>query len=112
MDTKIQLSRQLPDRLVNELYRIADKYQKKGVRLFIFGSFANATNRTTSDLDIGVLWQGKRSSRIFRNLYNDIHDLPTIRKIDLVDMDQVDKAFKNKVFKKDILFLSDRMVKV
>lgn len=91
---KRQLKYNLPDRLWRALESIAFKYKDEGLKLFIFGSFAQLKNKSTSDLDIGVCWVSKRDPLLFNQLYLDIQELPTIRKIDLVDMSQVDESFR------------------
>lgn len=111
VQTKTYFEKQLPKRLAEALYKIAQKYDRKGVTLFIFGSFARDGANKTSDLDLGMLWKEKRNSRISTELYRDIRRLPTIRKIDLVDMEQVDQAFKKKVLSQDILVLTDDTIK-
>jgi predicted nucleotidyltransferase len=111
MNTNLELKKRLPSRFIDELLRLGEKYQKKGAQLFVFGSFATASNRQTSDLDLGVLWKGKRKNHIFTSLYSEIQALPTIRKIDLVDMEQVDNDFKKKVLESGIIFLNEESVK-
>jgi predicted nucleotidyltransferase len=105
MSLKSELKKRLPVRVADDLLQIGKNYRKKGVQLFIFGSIAKSTNRQTSDIDIGVLWDDGRQARIFTNLYSDIQDLPTIRKIDLVDMEQASKSFKNKVLASKVIYL-------
>lgn len=87
----------LPTRLLRALQTLARTYQEQGLKLFIFGSFARGDQRPTSDLDLGVEWSGERDPRTFTRLYEAIQELPTIRKIELVDFSQVDSAFKNVV---------------
>jgi predicted nucleotidyltransferase len=106
MDIDSTLRKELPARVVNALLHVAEKYQKEGMTLFLFGSFATASNRAASDLDIGLLWESERKPHLFTQLYADIQNLPTIRKIDLVDMKQVDKEFRNKVLASEILLLN------
>lgn len=101
-EAKYHIEQRLPNRLIESLHEMEEKYRDKGIRLFIFGSFARSQDRQTSDLDLGVQWIGKRSSKIFSDFCRDVHKLPTIRKIDVVDMEQVDEGFKNKVMKEAI----------
>jgi predicted nucleotidyltransferase len=112
MNIESTLKKELPARVVNALLHVAEKYQKKGITLFLFGSFATASNRPRSDLDIGLLWEGERKPHLFTQLYTEIQDLPTIRKIDLVDMEQADEGFINKVLASEILFLNRKPAKV
>lgn len=106
-DVKAYLEKQLPSRLVKELYRLAQKYQKKGAKLFVFGSFAQLKNRKTSDLDLGVIWQKERSSHTFSELYSEVLDLPTIRKIDLVDTALIDEAFKASIMQHAVFLANE-----
>lgn len=94
--------RSLPERLRQQLHELAGKYRKKGMHLFIFGSFARADQRTTSDLDLGIEWERKRSEKLFTQPYNEIQELPTIRKIDLVDFEKAEKKFKDTALKDKI----------
>ena len=84
----------LPRRLLQALQELAWEYRRDGLELFIFGSFARGDQRPTSDLDIGVEWRGERNPETFLHLYRDVQALPTIRQIDLVDLAQVDPAFR------------------
>lgn len=96
----------LPARLMKALEEVAEKYDRKGLILFIFGSFARSKQRKTSDLDIGVLWKSVRNPKMFTELYQDIQQLPTIRKIDLVDMHQVDKDFRKKAVEEGVMLFN------
>lgn len=93
-------------RLISELVHLGKKYQTQGIRIFIFGSAVQENDRQESDLDLGVIWDTERSERIFNSLYWDIQDLPTVRKIDLVDMEQVDPVFRESALR-DALFLDE-----
>ena len=88
------LSSSLPPRLLRSLQKLARTYREEGLELFMFGSFARGDQRPTSDLELGVEWVGKRNSKVFTRLYWEVQDLPTIRKIELVDFSQVDPEFK------------------
>ncbi|HEX6981847.1 MAG TPA: nucleotidyltransferase domain-containing protein [Balneolaceae bacterium] len=103
---KKYIEQRLPQRLMDELYGLAEKYRYEGVKLFVFGSFAKLDDRQTSDLDLGVAWIKERSPIVFSKLYRDVMDLPTIRKIDLIDVESVDESFRNHIMK-DAVFLSE-----
>jgi uncharacterized protein len=76
----------LPFRLRERLRRVAANYRRHGMEIFLFGSFARGDNRPNSDLDLGVEWTVKRSGALMVQLREEIDNLPTVRKIDLVDM--------------------------
>lgn len=89
------IKKALPERLWKELHRMVDSYRSKGAYLFIFGSFARNEQVHTSDLDLGVEWEKESQKDVFLQLQKDILNLPTIRKIDLVNFDTADDDFKN-----------------
>jgi len=104
-DTVDEMFRQsLPERLRQKLHELAEKYREKGMHLFVFGSFARADQQNTSDLDIGVEWEGEQSEKLLRQLYNEIQELPTIRKIDLVDFEKAENKFGD-IASKDKVYL-------
>lgn len=107
VEARTHIKQRLPDRLVKELIHLAEKYRGKGIRLFIFGSFARSSDHKTSDLDLGVIWSNKRIPKTFTELYRDVQELPTIRKIDLVDMEQVEEKFKNEAMKHALFLLEE-----
>lgn len=106
-DSLAELRSTLPARLLRELQKLARKYQKEGVSLFVFGSFARGDQRQTSDLDLGVEWHGERNPKAFLRLYWDVQELPTVRKIDLVDFEQTDADFR-RVAEADKAYLYER----
>lgn len=87
---------QLPGTLRARLHEIARAYHAEGVELFLFGSFARGDNRRTSDLDLAVGWRRSPSREIFMRLWQEIEDLPTIRKIDLVDLSEAPEELREK----------------
>ncbi len=97
----------LPARLLRDLRALAQKYRSQGVDLFVFGSFARGDQRPTSDLDLGVEWHGKHSPGTFLRLYWEVQELPTIRKIDLVDFEQTGLDFRRAAMAERI-YLSTR----
>ena len=84
----------LAARLLRDLRELARKYQDEGLDMFVFGSFARGDQRPTSDLDLGVEWRDEHSPETFLRLYWDVQELPTIRRIDLVDFEQIDSDFR------------------
>ena len=97
----------LPPRLLRNLRELAQKYQDDGLNLFVFGSVARGDQRPMSDLDLGIECHGKRRLEVFRRLYWDVQELPTIRKIELVDFEQTDSGFRN-VAGLDKIYLVER----
>jgi predicted nucleotidyltransferase len=84
----------LPPRLGSRLKALAQKYRARGIDLFLFGSLARKDNRSNSDLDLGLEWRRPVSAKLFRELCREVDDLPTIRKVDLVDFSKVSHSWK------------------
>jgi hypothetical protein len=85
----------LPSPVLEGLRRLAAESSARGIRLFLFGSFARGDARPTSDLDLGYEMQGGAQPVNRRWLFDAVEALPTIRPIDLVDFASVSPAFRN-----------------
>jgi predicted nucleotidyltransferase len=85
----------LPSPVLEGLRRLAAESSARGIRLFLFGSFARGDARPTSDLDLGYEMQGGIQPVNRRWLFDAVDALPTIRPIDLVDFASVSPAFRN-----------------
>lgn len=83
---------------------MAEKYRAFGIEVFVFGSFAWGDHRPNSDLDLGVEWQNGRSADLWRGLLRDVDDLPTVRKIDLVDFSRAAPEWRS-IARRDRQFL-------
>lgn len=97
----------LPARVLSRLQELGRKYSSQGVELFVFGSHARKDPRPNSDLDLGVEWHRPVSRTIFREICEDIDDLPTIRKVDLVDFSKVSPAWRE-VAERDRVMLPEK----
>lgn len=84
----------LPDGLRSALVDLARTYRARGADLFVFGSFGRGEELPGSDLDLGVEWRVPCSPALFRELSDDVENLPTIRKIDLVDFASMSPRWK------------------
>ncbi|MBI5299235.1 MAG: nucleotidyltransferase domain-containing protein [Deltaproteobacteria bacterium] len=68
--------------------------------VFLFGSQATGEALETSDIDIGILCRDKISAKAFVEAEEVLNtDLPTLRKIDLVDFSSVDKKVRQEALK-------------
>lgn len=75
------------------LVAVARRFAERGLRVFLFGSFAAGTQRPGSDLDLGFEAAPGTPAALVAELRQAIEDLPTIRKIDLVDFGSADEEF-------------------
>jgi len=96
----------LPPGVVEALRELARKYKDSGLDLFVFGSFARGDQYPTSDLDLGVEWNGPCNPELFNRLYWDVQNLTTIRPIDLVDFARVGADFK-RIAATDSIYLAE-----
>jgi len=63
--------------------------------VFLFGSLAENTDMKYSDIDIGIVSEDEISDAVFLSLCDDLnYKADTLRKIDLVDFNKVDSAFR------------------
>ena len=63
--------------------------------IFLFGSLAENTGMRYSDIDTGVICWDEISDSVFLSLCDDLnYATDTLKKIDLVDFDKVDDAFR------------------
>ena len=79
------------DEIIRQIVRIC--WQHNAAEVFLFGSRAKGTERERSDIDIAVLGAEK-----FAVLEEEIADIPTLYKIDLVNLDEC----KNSLLLEDI----------
>lgn len=70
----------LSDRLIQSVKEIGEKYELN--KIVLFGSRARGDNKTTGDIDLAIYPSEKFS--LPGHLTNDIDDLDTLLKIDLV----------------------------
>lgn len=85
----------LPSPVLEGLRRLVAESSARGIRLFLFGSFARGDARPNSDLDLGYEMQGGIPAGHRTWLLDAVAALPTIRPIDLVDFSSVSPAFRN-----------------
>lgn len=62
---------------------------------FIFGSQANKSYLSRSDIDLGIITDEKLTSQQLSKINTDIEELPMLYKIDLVNFNEVDPQFKS-----------------
>lgn len=83
--------------LIKEITRILNKNIPKNFKFFLFGSWAKGNALPTSDLDIAILGPTKVPAKVLLSIKEQIDNLPTLRQIDIVDLNSVDESFKENV---------------
>jgi predicted nucleotidyltransferase len=78
-----------------EVAKIVRREVKLDFRLFLFGSRADKTNDARSDVDIGILAGNPISAKSLFTIREKIDEIPTLQKIDFLDLAAVDGKFQN-----------------
>jgi len=86
-------------KLEKEIRRIIDKYlDLSQYKIFFFGSRVLGKGSERSDIDVGIEGPKEIPSSIFLDIQEEIENLPTLYKIDIVDFKRVSLAFKKIAF--------------
>jgi predicted nucleotidyltransferase len=86
------------EEILKESLRIIRRHLPSGdYRVFLFGSWAKGSAEATSDIDIGILGAQPVDELLLVRLRDEIRGIPTLRRIDVVDLSQTDDAFRNEV---------------
>ena len=83
--------------LKQQLLRFA--CELKGHRVFLFGSQAAGTARVRSDFDVGVDGDEPLPLRTFFAIEDSFDDLPTLYRIDWVDLNRTGPEFRKRAMK-------------
>ena len=67
----------------------------KDHKVLLFGSRARGTAHSRSDFDIGILGKESLSLLAFYEIEDMLENLPTLYKIDLVDLNRVSQKFRD-----------------
>lgn len=68
-------------------------------QILVFGSQATGKAYDTSDVDLAIFGPQAVSRETLSRIREEINALPTLRPIDLVDLNDVDESFQKKVLK-------------
>jgi len=86
--------------LLDEVVRvICDHVQGESLRLYLFGSWAQGRALSVSDLDIALDTGRPIEPAIIQKIAEALDELPTLRKVDIVDLQAVDQEFRKRVLK-------------
>lgn len=87
------------DSLIKIIVDILRKYLSDDYTIYLFGSWAKGNALATSDIDIGVLGKSRVSWSLMAKILDEIESIKTLRKIDIVDFDTKNEAFKANALK-------------
>ena len=66
-------------------------------RILLFGSWARSDAMPTSDIDIGILGKQPVNDLTMARIREELDELPTLRKVEIVDLQAVDDRFREHV---------------
>lgn len=90
---------------LQELQKILLKYiAKRKVKVYLFGSRAKNTARATSDVDIALLPMESLPDNFFADLRELLEESNLPYTVDIIDLSQIDEAFKQKILQEGILW--------
>lgn len=75
-------------------------------KIYLFGSYARGQDTSTSDIDIAVDTGRRLDLREWQFLWNLLDALPTVQKIDLVDMYRIPETMRQGILKEGIVWKS------
>lgn len=87
------------ERVIKEILNIIKRYLTDNYKILLFGSWAKGDALETSDIDIGILGDKEVPQNLMVKIRQEIDNLPTLRKIDVVDLNLVEDRFKNNVLR-------------
>jgi predicted nucleotidyltransferase len=79
------------------------KHVTKKYSILLFGSWAQSVAIPASDIDIAINGPERIDSLVMARILQDIEDLPTLRKIDIVDVHAADKKFRERILNKAVV---------
>jgi predicted nucleotidyltransferase len=88
------------EKLKKEILEIIGRYLDfKKYKVFFFGSRVKEISFPRSDIDIGILGPKEIPAKIKLEIEEEIENLPTLYKIDIVDFKEVSDKFKKEALK-------------
>ncbi|MEK9168527.1 MAG: nucleotidyltransferase domain-containing protein [Patescibacteria group bacterium] len=85
--------------VIQKVIKIIRKYLPEEYKILLFGSWARGDALETSDIDIGILGKTEASWDIILKIKQEVDDISTLRKIDIVDLNSKESEFKENVLK-------------
>lgn len=75
------------------------KHVPKEYSVLFFGSWAHSVATPASDIDIAIYGPERVDSVVMAMIREDVEGLPTLRKIDIVDVQSADEKFRERILK-------------
>ena len=88
-----------PENAIQFVRDIINRELPSGYRMILFGSFAQGKAGPTSDIDIGILGKKPVPNKLMVRIRAKVDAIPTLRKIDVVDLQTADSRFRDHAMK-------------
>ncbi len=85
---------------------VKDAFKDSEVNIVLFGSRARGGYAKTSDIDVGILPKGKINKKKLILLREKVENSNIPYKVDVVDLSQTSREFREKALKEGILWKS------
>lgn len=89
----------LPEEIIQAVRNIAIEQLPAEYRTVLFGSWAQGNARPTSDIDIGIVGDRPVPHELMVRIRAQVDSIPTLRKVDVVDLQSVDSRFRDVALK-------------
>lgn len=89
------------EKIIREVVKIIKDAINPGRRykIVLFGSTAKGDNTDTSDIDVGILADKKIPFSVMVKIREQVEEIKTLRKIDVVDFNSMGEDFKTNALK-------------
>ncbi len=86
------------DEIIKEALGIIRRHlPDRGFSVLLFGSWAKGSAEPTSDIDIAILAPRPIDDLLLLRIREEISGIPTLRRIDVVDLNDTDERFREEV---------------
>src|SRR3989338_1392095 len=85
--------------IIQEVQKILTFYLPPGYKAVWFGSWIRGDAAPTSDIDIGITGEEEVPWEIMIRIKGAVEAIPTLRKIDVVDLNAVSESFRRSALK-------------
>ena len=82
---------------------VCDHVDEERLRVYLFGSWARGRALPISDLDIALDTGRPIEPAIFMKIADALDELPTLRRVDVLDLQSVDQEFRSRVLQEGVL---------
>lgn len=84
---------------LNMIVKIIRKHLNREYKVLLFGSWAKLNATPTSDIDIAIFGHNTVDDFTIAKIREEIDDLPTLRKIDVIDLHAADETFRENILR-------------